>query len=66
MSLPKLKTKPESLLKKDEFYQYCNNNKQHIVSRKVIKPVPTCCHICFTGGSFVLFGLWKSAAESGK
>lgn len=39
---------------------------QHIIGRKGIKPVPTCCHICFTGGSFVLFGLRKFAADSGK
>ena len=25
-------------------------------SIKVVNPGPTCCHICFTDGSFVLFG----------
>lgn len=39
---------------------------QPIMNVNVVKPVPTCCHICSTDGSFVLFGLWKSAAESGK
>lgn len=32
----------------------------------MVKLVPTGCHVCFTGGPFVLFGRWMSAAESGK
>lgn len=37
---------------------------QHIVSRKAVKPPAAIFVLC--DGYFVLFGLWRSASESGK